>query len=342
MFEKLLLEFEKIPSIRIEENWFSICGFPHYEKVCSNVLQFFLDTNREHGLHDLFIKSLFSFIDTTQIPTDEYYSVSTEFMTKKGNFIDLILESESDCVIIENKIRAWIYNDLDDYLDSATERAQNISAFILSLTKQTPQHKNWTYITYSELFDKVRSNIGNYITLSNRRYIVLLFEFIENIENQIGGEGMDEKFISFLSKNEAAVQEIIRKTNEVRNELRKKVQRVGRLISEEVKDERLKQWAWRKGENLYDVAVSDLQYLNGTITVHSELFLEGWHFSVFTRDNCLSVDELVKVCSGIGISGSLKAGRFELTHQFDFSAKEQDVAEFASKVIQEIRKKSLK
>ena len=41
-----------------EESFVSICGFPHREKVASNILSFFFDTSREHNLYDLFVRSL--------------------------------------------------------------------------------------------------------------------------------------------------------------------------------------------------------------------------------------------------------------------------------------------
>ncbi|MGL4205107.1 MAG: PD-(D/E)XK nuclease family protein [Aeromonadaceae bacterium] len=341
MFEELISEFEKIPRVKRDENWFSICGFPHYEKVASNVLQFFLDSSREHGLGDLFIKSILSFSEKYEFLEDEYFSVTTEFQTKKGNFIDLILTSETLCIVIENKIKAWIYNDLNDYFETAKEQAPNVYAIVLSLVKQTPSDNRWTYITYSELFEKVRNNIGAYITIGNRRYLNLCFEFIENIENLIGNHEMDENFINFLSTNTSAVQELIKKTNEVRNELRKKVQRVGALIIEQVNDTRLKQWEWRKGQEIYDVAVSDIQHPEGKITVHSELFLDGWKFSVFTRENWYPIKKLSDICIDLDMDGNVENGRFKLNKSFDFSVEEQTVSEFSSRIILAICKKCL-
>ena len=61
ILERLLTDLRTLPrEEKIDEDLFSICGFPHYERVASNVLAFFLDNKREHGLGDLFMQSLLS------------------------------------------------------------------------------------------------------------------------------------------------------------------------------------------------------------------------------------------------------------------------------------------
>ena len=72
--EDLLTKFKVIPVRQLEnENILSICGFPHYERVASNILAFFFDSKREHGLKYLFIESLFALIGL------DYESIDSTF-----------------------------------------------------------------------------------------------------------------------------------------------------------------------------------------------------------------------------------------------------------------------
>ncbi len=61
-FEKLSVALKKATDIEIKtrvKTFFDVSGFPHYENVISNILAFFFDVNEEHGLKDLWLKSLF-------------------------------------------------------------------------------------------------------------------------------------------------------------------------------------------------------------------------------------------------------------------------------------------
>ena len=62
LFAKLKNLLEKASLIsdepRRQKNYFEVAGFPHYENVASSILAFFFDTNEEHGLRDLWIRSL--------------------------------------------------------------------------------------------------------------------------------------------------------------------------------------------------------------------------------------------------------------------------------------------
>ncbi|MBQ2354469.1 MAG: PD-(D/E)XK nuclease family protein, partial [Treponema sp.] len=103
MFENLIEEFRKIPKKKLkEETFISICGFPHREKVASNILSFFFDTSREHNMHDLFVRSLIESIGLLPEDYPSDFSCETEVYTEKGNYIDLLLRNEQINIVIEN------------------------------------------------------------------------------------------------------------------------------------------------------------------------------------------------------------------------------------------------
>jgi len=56
-YKKLIKEFKKIPKKdEVLHTYLEICGQPHYENVCSNILSFFFDTKRNHKFKDLVLK----------------------------------------------------------------------------------------------------------------------------------------------------------------------------------------------------------------------------------------------------------------------------------------------
>lgn len=204
MFSELLIEFNKIPKKKYkDESFISICGFPHYEKVASNLLAFFLDYTREHCLYDLFVKSLIETIGKNPDDYDLDFSVETEFYTNKGNYIDLLLKSETINIVIKNKIFAWLYNDLDDYYTTASEKGKNPPlGIVLSLKPVTSIHKNFINITYEMFFNTVKKNLGYYVQAANKKYLPLLIDFMDNIETLDWSRNMDKDFIDFMRNNE--------------------------------------------------------------------------------------------------------------------------------------------
>ena len=62
VYEKLLDVFNTIKYENtysdLSENYFSVSGYPHYENVASNILQFFFDSRAGHGMKDLWLSAL--------------------------------------------------------------------------------------------------------------------------------------------------------------------------------------------------------------------------------------------------------------------------------------------
>ena len=51
------------PSQKREPTFMEIAGYPHFENVCSNILQFYLQPSNEHGFGTLLLDSLFTLIN---------------------------------------------------------------------------------------------------------------------------------------------------------------------------------------------------------------------------------------------------------------------------------------
>lgn len=100
-----------------EKTFMEISGYPHLENVVSNIIVFYLNPNEEHDLNDIVLKSLLQvFKNKTNYDYNEldFSTISTfrEYMTLKGNRIDIVLQSNEIVIGIENKIKFWNGEDL--------------------------------------------------------------------------------------------------------------------------------------------------------------------------------------------------------------------------------------
>jgi hypothetical protein len=203
---------DQIPvSPRTRRNLFDIAGFPHWETVVSNFLGFYFDPAEDHGLDNLFFESL---LDLIELKTDrstftrkdfeaESFIVDREVTTDKRGRIDILIYDETEegeyrdeesgqrhnwAVIIENKIGAWLYNDLDDYWKSVP--ADIKTGVVLSIG---PVDKNlmplkssgirFVNITHRELNERVLKNLPAYYLRSDDRHLLLLKEYFANLNS---------------------------------------------------------------------------------------------------------------------------------------------------------------
>jgi hypothetical protein len=124
----LLDEFSKLPA-RVERppTFMEIAGYPHYENVCSNILAFFLDPDEPHGLGILVLNAFASAGDIAAAEEEVggNVSVEREVITDAGNRIDILIESDTHAVIIENKIFAGAGNHFADYAAYLDRRASD-------------------------------------------------------------------------------------------------------------------------------------------------------------------------------------------------------------------------
>ncbi len=344
MFEKLIEEFRKIPKKKFkEESFISICGFPHYEKVASNILSFFFDTSREHNLHDLFVKSL---IESMELLPDDYpsnFSCETEVYTKKDNKIDLLLKNEQINIVIENKINAQLYNDLDDYYETAAEDCKESPlGVVLSFYPQKEENQKYHYVTYEMFFNAIKKNFGFYVQNVNKKYLPFLIDFINNIENLNRSKSMDKDFVEFLRKNEADATSFAGEIDELRRELRGIVKSVNQLNEENLKTKNVKIWEWRELPELFDDAVIDYYpnypKKNLVITLDSYLDLNKWTFYLWIRkDKTGNNINLANYIKKIKLKGNNTIdGKYKFDQVFDFDEDIGVVSDFIVSIINKL------
>lgn len=180
---------------------------PHYENVWSNIYAFFLDLTGEHNLDDLFLQSLLQLINEANGSTflfNPAFQIDTEYRTKKNGRIDILLSNSNDAIIIENKVYHHLNNDLSDYWGSVTQA--NKQGVILSLQKIIIYNQNFIGITHLEFLQRVLSNLPNYFSNANEKYIIFLKDFYQNVLNTTNP--MDTNVIKFFCRNKEEINKV--------------------------------------------------------------------------------------------------------------------------------------
>lgn len=183
---------------------------PHYENVWSNIYAFFFNTIEEHNLNDLFINSLLELINEnidSKFNLKSPFDIETEVGTNNNGRIDVLLSNNNDAIIIENKVYHHLNNDLEDYWNSISQT--NKIGIILSLHKVPKTqliNTKFIGITHLELLQKVVSNLSNYFSTANEKYIIFLKDFYQNVINTTNP--MDTDIIKFFYRNQEEINQI--------------------------------------------------------------------------------------------------------------------------------------
>ncbi|WP_196888869.1 PD-(D/E)XK nuclease family protein [Aureivirga sp. CE67] len=209
---------------KTRKNMLSIAGYPSWENVNSNMLAFYFDAVEEHGFQRLFLNSLLDVYeskieDKTNFEREHFdtsFIVEREVVTPNSKRIDIVIKEDSEDseeesqstnwgIIIENKIYADLYNDLQDYYDTVS--AVNKIGIVLSVnSEKIPEGKPFVNILHKELVEKVMQNLSSFYMNSDDRHLLFLKEYISNVQsyyqNKYMNKKMDEKLVLFHEKQE--------------------------------------------------------------------------------------------------------------------------------------------
>jgi hypothetical protein len=211
--------------------FFDIAGFPQREKVLSNILAYYLNPAADHGFEDLFLTVLNNLIAAKSgrpiIQNTNNCQISTEVLTTKGNFIDLVIEEKGDtgtlnAIIIENKVNAPLYNDLTEYYNHITVSQYKIGV-LLSRRTNHRLPPNYICITHAELIGQIEQAAGTYFLDANIRQIVFLKEFLQNIKNMSQNDLLKPHY-DFLFRNPEKIRELSELYNTIRNDVLKQAE----------------------------------------------------------------------------------------------------------------------
>lgn len=293
-FTKILLDFKSIPRKKRKKTFMEISGYPHYENVASNILKFYLDPTNEHGLKDLVLNSLLHLIDEDfQFDIDfEQIEVYREHKTIKENRLDLVILTDNYAIGIENKIFHHLHNNLTDYRDTVKSYCYNSRkpiCILLSLNKLTSnedivkvKENDFVNLTYDQVFQNIKQNIGGYLNSSNINYINYLLDFIKSIEN-LTPKTMENKALwTFFKNNTATIQELTDSFIEYKKSLNQKINQLNDALTiNEFSPTVDKKWIFEGNCLVYDYTISP----NFKLTVDTYIYTSGWEIQLFGRNS---------------------------------------------------------
>lgn len=290
-FETLLDDFRQLPGrVKRPRTFMEIAGYPHYENACSNVLAFFMDPEESHGLGTLVLDALVSAVGNTDAEgVGGNVSVEREVVTEAGNRIDILITSDEQAILIENKIYAWADNPFDDYGTYLERRILDgrVKHKILLTMYPADEGSQWdfTNLTYEQFVEQIRSLLGLYASTADTRYLTMFLDFLNTLENLRKGSRMDQEFVKLLAERSDDVREFFNDLSSLRDELRDKVKGLQPLIASQypiVEEEGL----WR-GDT---VAMSDNLYYKIRVAqdllvgIDTRISPHGWEIQIFARD----------------------------------------------------------
>jgi hypothetical protein len=239
-FQKLIDDFN---ALKIKERsgltFLEIAKCPHLENVWSNILAFFCNPNNEHNLFDLILNSVFeSAGKKVTVSNFKKIIVRTEYPTDAGNRIDIVVFADNFILGIENKVNAGLYNDLADYSNTieGLAKPQSIPAYKIVLSKnRTTTTNGFTNIIYSDLIRNIKKNIGDFTAYSDTKYLIFLFDFLKNIENNINSQSMADNLevINFFHNNIDKVNRLLEYHNKFNSDLIQKLNSIHSNVNQD-------------------------------------------------------------------------------------------------------------
>lgn len=196
-----------------------IGGYAHHENMCSNILKFYFNPhNKEHGLNDLLLRSFLQSLNHYEPPFSIYKTIEIwrEVPTASGR-IDIVLYANKWAIIIENKIRHVLNNDLQEYSNYIETRLPGIPILrvVLSINQESTLTGGFLNLTYKDLIRHIEENLIQ-IGTSDNQYVVFFKEFVQSIKNMYMPVNLEKEDIEFLIKYRDKISQLFDLENKLR------------------------------------------------------------------------------------------------------------------------------
>jgi hypothetical protein len=347
----LLDEFKKVPGrIARPQTFMEIAGYPHYENVCSNFLAFFFDPKGPHGLGNLWLEALMSSVDSTGAEgiLGGNVSVEREVATDMGNRIDLLITSETHALLIENKIFAAAVNPFEDYAaylaklknESGDAYQDGNKTKVLLTLYPSGEGAKWGFVnvTHVDFANAVRSRLGLHVSEADTRYLTLMLDFLNTIENLGKGTRMNQEFINLLAERGDEVATFLKSTAEVRAEAKAKARALEERIDlQNHPGVRVIPWQPNPNHDLvyllqYRVSIDEDSYA----VVQPSVSPSGWQIQTFHRVSPKSQHRL-ELQDSLGKNG-IPPEAETVVHPKRFGYDQEDLGSIAKVVEAELRR----
>lgn len=272
---------------RPRATFLELTGHSHLEAVASNLLKFFLDSNAEHGLGHLFLDAL---LQSAGVQGLRVTSVETEVVTRAGKKLDLVIESDSHVVGIENKILAGLYNPWDDYWQhvrelAGTSRAPLLLLLLVRAPKEGAVPEFVRVATYEELMAQARTRLGQYASGAPAQYVSFALDFIQTMENRYARSGMNPKILELLARHSEEALAITEGIKEFGKLATEKAAQLEAAVMEALGEppHPVKAWGFLSLQKIRRCQVFEVKFPNASVAVDVYLTPRVWEVSVHER-----------------------------------------------------------
>lgn len=224
MCEKLLKDFDLLPKNESKDStFFEICDIDNELSTVNNVLAFFFDSSKGHSLEELCVESLINLINEKdnaeeKEKTDakdgckEKINLKGKVTCKKNvptinnNTIDLLITSGDVAIVIETAIHPDLHNKFNQSFD-CIETDKRKYGVVLSVNPIPKDKAKWLpssydFITYADLFEKIRKTIGS---SDKHEYAMCLLNYMESRVKELENTpAISQRFADILMKDDNA------------------------------------------------------------------------------------------------------------------------------------------
>lgn len=287
-FESLLDEFGRLPGrVTRPPTFMEIAGYPHYENACSNILAFFMDPEEPHGLGRLVLDAFVYAGGIVGVDENigRILSVKREVTTDGGKRIDLLVETDSHVILVENKLEARSDNPFSEYAEYLEQIAEGLTKhkILLSLSPNNAG-REWEFknLTHQKFVEQIRSLLGNHVSDADTRYLTLLLDFLNTLENLKKGTRMNREFIELLENREEGVGSFLSEVEELKGEMREKTRELRSLINVDKHSNVTPLRLWMDPACPYDDLPYDIEATkNLTVQIETSIFAKGWEIWIW-------------------------------------------------------------
>lgn len=274
-----------------QPTFLEIAGFPHYENVCSNILQFYFNPNNPHKLNHKLIDALIECSGSSiSYGNDiEIIDILREVTTDSGLRIDIIIITNKWIIGIENKIYHHLNNDLKDYSNHLEKRYHNkeIVKIILSLYESPNTTNDFVNVTYKQLIKQLEKNVSLKEIATQNQYDIFFYQFIETIKRMYMPNPITENEIIFLITNKDRIDQLQEMEDRFSNYIS---HRISNICNQFKETETMKIF-------IYEKRIIVFQCLFGNVTYKLECVItkEGIYITICNLQNTVNYDELNKI-----------------------------------------------
>lgn len=146
-----------------DKNIFNTGIFNMYENPFTEILSFILRPNSPYDNRHKFIKYFISELTKDENTSDSFcneLNIETQFPTKDGNFIDMIIYNNEYVIVLENKIEHIPINPFEEYVSEIKERyaSKKILCYIFSLY-ECENIVNWKNKLIGDVFSVIKNKL---------------------------------------------------------------------------------------------------------------------------------------------------------------------------------------